>query len=354
MSTIPYRMSRRRFLGLTSAGALASVLHPPWATATPRHRHGVVQLIDEIRMYLTHYSLFEEPDPEIPDVPYLDFSGQPDHSLELTAPIARQVFTTAGHDRRHPGRHGDLVQKSAAFKTMPYLIDPPGFDRMPPPPQVIGALQFLLQLPSPAAVLEHLDTLTLAIGEFTLPPPPSVRARLVGRHFSVRKEVRFRVQIKLAFVYDDGNAALGIVSPFLTNAEVAAFLGVDPGPTPLEPLAYEWAGTMTLDTRRHYRRRVAHEPPPVAHAFEPDLVKVDMRGEPVDADGHYTLVGSIGRPRFIESPFASLPAVLNLLFGTTVVNDVELAYSESGRLVAADEEPEEESGPPVSSDEASG
>ena len=47
----------------------------------------------------------------------------------------------------------------------------------------------------------------------------------------------------------------------------------------------------------------------------------------------YTLVGSVSRPRFLASPSASLPAVLNLLFGTITPTDMELAYAESGRLI---------------------
>jgi hypothetical protein len=329
MSEVRHGMSRRRFLGLTGVGGLAAGgVGGGWAMAAPLPLHRVVQSIDEIRMYVTHYAFFEEPDPELPDIPYLDMLGRPDHSLDLAAPIGEQVFAPVGK------KQDQLVQTSATFKTMPYLIAPPGFSEMPPPPQVIGALQAVLHLPSAAAVLAHLDTLTLAIGQFTLPPPGSVTGLLSGgRNFAVTKEVRFRVQIKLAWAYDDGASALGIVSPFLTNAEVATFLGVDPGPTPSAPLAYEWAGPMTLDTRNHYRRKADHEPPPVANAFEPDLVKIDLRGEKLDEEGHYTLVGSVSRPQFLASPFASLPAVLSLLFGTTALTDMELAYSESGRLI---------------------
>jgi len=294
-------------------------------------RPSLVQKIDQIRMYLTHYSLFEEPDPEIPAVPYVNVFGRPDHSLELPTPIAEQRFTSGASDPN------GFVETSASFSAMPYRIEPPGFADTPAPAPVVGLLQLLLGIRDPAEVRAHLQTVTLAVGHFLLPPPFLVTARRDEASFAVTKLVRFRVQVRLAFVYDDGVRALGVLTPFVTNGLAATFLGIPNVPHPHAALTYEWHGEMTLSTSNRYVRPVAGEPPPAASPFPVGMTEIDISGSPVDDEGRYTIAGSVSRPQFIDSPVSSVPEILQILFGSINLTDVELAVSESGVLAPAED-----------------
>jgi hypothetical protein len=85
---------------------------------------------------------------------------------------------------------------------------------------------------------------------------------------------------------------------------------------------------MTLSTENRYIRSTASEPPPVADAFPAGLEAIQFLGSPVDHAGRYTIVGSAS-----QVPFQAPPELVQFLFGTTVLTDVEFAIEESGVLV---------------------
>jgi len=87
---------------------------------------------------------------------------------------------------------------------------------------------------------------------------------------------------------------------------------------------------MTLSTENRYIRSVAAEPPPVADAFPQGLEEIQFLGSPVDSAGRYTIVGSAA-----GVPFEAPPELVQFLFGTTVLTDVEFAIEESGVLLSA-------------------
>jgi len=313
-------INRRGFL--RSASAATGALVGLGASSSAAHAttvSTVAQRIDTIRMYMTHYALFDEPDGKIPAATYLNVFGQLDAGLTLTAPVAAQAFLRWGGEGQH------LFELAAGFKPMPYRISPPGFSLAETPAPLLLWFELLLRVPVRAA---DVTPFVVAIGTFQLPPAWAVRARLDGSHFTVRKPMVFRVQIRQAFIH--GAAHVGLVLPYVTNGEAAAFLGLPPPANPLANLFYSWTTTMTLSTTHVYVRDVATEPPPAAEPFEPDETQIRFIGSPIDADGRYTLVGSVGRPDFVAPPVSSVPGILQVLFGTTNLTDVEWACAETG------------------------
>ena len=77
-----------------------------------------------------------------------------------------------------------------------------------------------------------------------------------------------------------------------------------------------------------YAQPMIAEPPPVADAFPTGLEAIQFLGSPVDKAGRYTIVGSAS-----GVPFQAPPELVQFLFGTTVLTDVEFAIEESGVLL---------------------
>lgn len=282
----------------------------------------VTQVINEIQMYVTHYSLFEEPDAGIPAVLYIDAAtGKPEPSMNLAPPIATQVFARHGHE---------LGQLSANFKTMPYAIAP--FGLAPPiTPEVVG----FFQSQSPTITAADIRPVLVAVGTFILPQASSVTGSLKGARMEVTKEVHFRVQVRIAYVAD--KIHLGLLTPLVSNIQGANFfqppLPIPPTTDPFGPLTYDWGARLTLSTENSYARATATEPKPFADPFSPDLKTIEMKGARIDAAGKYTIVGAAQKPHFMASPTSSVPAILEKLFGSVNLTDCELAYLETGTLV---------------------
>jgi hypothetical protein len=277
---------------------------------------GRTQIISETQMYLDHYALFEEPDDELPTAIYIDPDTKlPDLSLDLVKPVGMQHFRKVGDA---------LTLEWRWFKTLPYLIEPAGL--VPPIPQeILDAFSKILFRPvSPSEI----KPLIIAVGQFYLPPPAAVTGTLQGDTFTVTKDVHFRVQIKIAFLYPPLRLALD--SPFVTNGQAAAGLGipVPPGVDPNAPLAYEWGANMTLSTATSYIRPIAGRPQPFAAPFEPGMTEIRIEGEPVSALGSYKIVGWASN----VVPTATVPGILQVLFGTLTPIG-ELAYAEEGTLL---------------------
>ena len=287
----------------------------------------VTQVINGIQMYVTHYSSFEEPDPGIPQITYIDaLTGQPEPMMGLVAPIATQVFSRHGHE---------LVQVSSNFKTMSYAISPVGLT-VPIPPQVLGFFQSKAPTITPADI----SPMVVAFGTF-VPPwgPGDVIGQLRGGQFEVTKTVHFRVQVRLAFAAV--SLGLGLLAPLVKNIEGANFwqppLPIPPGTDPMGPLTYDWSARITLSTENRYVRQTATEPQPFADPFGQGVTKIEMVGSRVDDAGNYTIVGSAAKPNFMSSPTSSVSAILSKLFGSENLTDCEFAYAETGVLQGRDQ-----------------
>lgn len=277
---------------------------------------GRTQIINATQMYLDHYALFEEPDHGIPSALWISGATKlPDFTWSLHAPIAVQHFSQSG---------ATLTETSRFFKTMAYQIAPAGL-APPIPPQVIDFFSTLLFRP---VAPSEITPLMVAVGQFDLPPPASVTGTLSGSTFTVTKQVSFRVQIQLGFLY--APLHLGLMSPYVTNQQAADGLSipVPPGVDPAAPLAYTWGAPMTLSTGNSFVEPVASLPPAFADPFDPSVTEVRLEGKPVDAEGRYKIVGSTTG----VVPISSVPQILQVLFGT-LTPVCRFAYAEEGVLL---------------------
>ncbi len=283
---------------------------------------GLTQIISTSSMYLTHYALFEEPDDGVPKALYLDPTKVLNFSLDLTSPIGVQHFS---------GPNNNLTGGWNHFKQMTYGIAPAGL--VPPlDPRVVEFFKIIVPGIDPTNIVPQI----IAAGQFLFDPGSPVSAKYVGNTFEVTKKVHFRVQILVTFLYPPSH--IGLVSPPVTNAQAAGFwappLPIPPGTDPNGALTYEWSSVMTLSTANSYVRTVVSQPPPFADPFEPGTAQIELTGSPVDGKGNYTIVGATVAPAYIASPTSTVPDILGKLFGSNILNDCELAYSETGNLLA--------------------
>jgi hypothetical protein len=281
------------------------------------------QRVEETEIYFTHYALFEEPDDAVPAGLYIDAATQqPTQELTLTPPIYERVFT------RHHGQ--DYTAPTVASGTLPYFVDPPGFPPTPAPPPIVGLIQQLTGAPQ-AVVEANTSVLLVAIGQFLA--EGTTTARKHGDNFEVDKTFRFQVRIRTGFIFKPpGNPAgnVGVLVGFLDMGTIHQLIQLPPPPNPAEVVVYDWKAQFTLSTDHHYTRKIANEPKPVADPFDPALAKIDFQGCEVDHHGRYTIVGH-GRPNQVT--FNAPPELVQFLFGTTQLTDVEFALSETGILV---------------------
>jgi hypothetical protein len=305
-------------------------LGPRWAGAGEGHHPEELTLVvNHVRLYMTHYALFEEPDPVVPPAIYIDAAtGAPTDELELTLPCERLGFRRARHD---PTEY--VATSSAPVKMLPYVVEPPSFPPLPAPPEVVAAIQGALGGAVPADVIAAgTAPFLVAIGHFE-PTPKPIRARLVRRSFTVVRDLEFQVKVRVGFFFTPPPAApvpaIGILTGWLTHGLVDTLIGVPPGADANDLVVYNWRTPMALGTHHRYVRQTATEPPPVAEAFPPGLDAVRFIGAPVADDGSYTIVGHGARV-----PFDAPPELALFLFGTTVLTDVELAVEESGVIIS--------------------
>jgi hypothetical protein len=319
-------MARRDFLKCTGAAAV------PGATGIgSQHASGaeilgtdVTQRIDEVELYMTHYALFEEPDPKVPPALYFDGStGMPTNELLLTSPVSQRLLHRSS---RNPS---DLTGAPETSKVLPYVVEPPGFPPLPPPPPVVGFVQAVTGLPTPV-IVSNTSILLVAMGQF-LPTTP-VAARLAGRSFRVTKEVHFEVRIRIGFLFQPPAGvpapAVGILVGYLDFGLLHQLIQLPPPPNASQVVVYSWRSSMTLSTENRFVRQIATEPPPVADAFEDDLEQISFTGSHVDNAGRYTIVGHAE-----DVGFLAPPELVQFLFGQTSLADVEFAVQERGVLL---------------------
>src|SRR5215510_12188049 len=96
------RIARREFLklaGLSAGLSLTGVAARP-ARAALHLGDRFVQEVDHAALYMTHYALFEEPDPVVVPGVYIDAAtGQPTSELFLSAPLVSHQFQPAARNR---------------------------------------------------------------------------------------------------------------------------------------------------------------------------------------------------------------------------------------------------------------
>jgi hypothetical protein len=88
--------NRREFLkstGFVVGTALTGIELPQNVLAQSGfNANRFIQQINEVRLYMTHYAFFEEPDDDIPPALYFDaLTGQPTDELSLTPPVGERV-----------------------------------------------------------------------------------------------------------------------------------------------------------------------------------------------------------------------------------------------------------------------
>jgi hypothetical protein len=291
------------------------------------HGRRFTQQVNDARLYMTHYALFEEPDPNVPPGIYIDATtGLLTDELTLQAPIETFGFTRDHHESY-------VATSSAPVKMLPYVVKPPGFPPQPTPPEVLGAISAVLNGAVPASVIAaNTGIFLVAIGHFE-PNATAIKATLEedGR-FSVTRDTEFQVQVRIGFLFQPPAGVpapnVGILTGWLTRGLVDTLIGQTPGATANDLVVYSWRTTMTLSTENQYIRSTATEPQPVADAFPPGLEEVSFIGSRVDKGGNYTIVG-----HGTHVPFQSIPELDIFLFGVPVLTDVEFAVEETGVLL---------------------
>src|SRR5689334_4582746 len=184
--------NRRDFLkyACVAGGAgLAGVWPSGSAAATPAGNSFVLQA-NRVRLYMTHYALFDEPDPNVPPGIYIDAAtGLPTDELTLTPPCEGLTFGSSGHN---PTQY--TATASSPVKQLPYFVSPPGFPPLPAPPEVVGAIGAVLQGAVPPAVIAaNTKPLLVAIGHFE-PTAGDIKAQLAGASLSITRDTRFQVK----------------------------------------------------------------------------------------------------------------------------------------------------------------
>jgi hypothetical protein len=324
-----------RVIALLALLGIALAPHASRASGRP----GFTLLVNQVRLYMTHYALFEEPDPSVPPGIYVDAAtGQPTNELDLTAPCESFQFAYNGQPNTFE------VSSSAPTKMLPYFVSPPGFPPLPAPAQVVGAIQETIYnatlqatgsgvLVDAATIAANTVPLLVAIGHFE-PTPETISAQLVGNKLSLTRDVEFEVKVRVGFRFQPPVGLpvppVGILTGWLTRGLVDFLIGLNPDPTGGDPtqVVYNWRSTMNLSTDNSYVRPTATEPPPVADPFPDGLATIDFAGQRIDDLGRYTIVGN-----GVRVPFDAPPELALFLFGTTVLTDVEFAVEESGVLI---------------------
>jgi hypothetical protein len=151
----------------------------------------------------------------------------------------------------------------------------------------------------------------------------------------VTRPVHFEVRVRTGFLFQpppgSGPPNVGALTGWLTLGLVHQLINLPPPPDPSEIVVYSWRADMTLSTETRYIRPIAEEPTPVADPFPDGISAIRLLGSHIDQDGNYTIVGS-AKP----VPFDAPPELVQFLFNTNVLTDVEMAIQETGVLLPGD------------------
>jgi hypothetical protein len=332
MSTYdPNGIERRSFLKYAGVAAGASLvgISPNAAFAAEHLGETFLEVVTGARLYMTHYALFQEPDPAVPQALYFDATNGipvPTAELILLPPLTTSTFT------RSSPNPTKLTAPADTSKLLPYVVTPPGFPPLPPPPQIVQFLQFVTGLDA-NTVASNTKVFITAIGQFVGEGPAT--GRLTGANFEVTKPVHFEVRIRIGFKFTPpagvGAPPVVVLVAWLTEGTLAQLIPqLPPPPNPNEVVVYSWSAPMTLSTRNSYVRTFASQPPPVADPFPAGQSEIAFVGSKVDDLGGFTIVGSAS-PQ--EVTFSAPTSLQFFLFGTNQLTDVEFAVEQSGLLV---------------------
>jgi hypothetical protein len=328
---------RREFLkstGLIAGAALTGLDFPFKAFAGDDFdADRFTQRINDVRLYMTYYAFFEEPDDDIPPALYFDaLTGQPTGELTLLSPVGQRSWVRPEDD------NGDMINSSANFykPNMPYILgrgNSPDFPTLVPPPQVLGFFQSVLaQYGVPAELIQpNTRQFLMALGNF-LDTSPAV-GQLKDRKFKVIKDVAFQVQLKIGFLFRPPAGvtapSVGILLGYVTIADLHGLLREPPPPIGGEErVTYSWRSKMLLSTENQFIRQTATEPFPQGDPFDPALTEIRLEGAPVDGAGNYAIVGSVRDP-----VFSAPDVLLRAIFGTPTLTGIEFAVREEGVLI---------------------
>jgi len=328
---------RREFLksaGLFAGVALTGLDFPHKALAQSELApNRFTQTINEVRLYMTYYAFFEEPDDDIPPALYFDaLTGQPTNELTLIPPVGQRNWL-----RPNPSQAQFVASQLDSYKpNLPYILgrgNSPDFPKLVPPPQVLGFLQSVLAPQGvPAEIIQpNTRQFLMALGNFLDTAP--ARGQLASGVFSVTKDVAFQVQLKLGFLFQPPTGvtapSVGILLGYVTIADLHGLLREPPPATGGEELVtYSWRARMELSTENQFIRQTATEPLAQGDPFDPGLTEIRLEGSRVDGVGNYAIVGSVKDPKF------SAPDVLlRAIFGTPALTDIEFAVREEGLLI---------------------
>jgi len=330
-------LKRREFLkstGLFIGSALTGLGIPPQVLAQSGKVPGrFTQLINEVRLYMTHYAFFEEPDDDIPPALYFDaLTGQLTNELVLGTPVGQRIWL-----RPDPEQARFVANEMDSYKpNLPYILgrgNAPDFPKLVPPPQVLGFLQSVLAPQGVPAelILPNTRQFLMALGNF-LDTSPAL-GELENGIFSVEKIIEFQVQLKLGFLFQPPSGiqapSVGILLGYVTIADLHGLLGEPPPATGGEErVTYSWRAKMNLSTENQYIRQTATEPLPQGDPFDPEETEIRLEGSRVDASSHYAIVGYAQDPKF------SAPEVLlRAIFGMPTLPGIEFAVREEGFLI---------------------
>ena|GEM_PF-1821082 len=292
-----------------------------------------IQSINEVRLYMTYYAFFEEPDDDIPPALYFDaLTGQPTSELTLMPPVGQRNWFRPENDQ------GNMIASQANFyqPNLPYILgrgNSPDFPKLVPPPQVLGFLQSVLVPQGVPAelILPNTRQFLMALGNFMNTAP--ARGRLNNNIFRVIKDVAFQVQLKLGFLFQPPTGitapSVGILLGYVTLADLHGLLG-EPPPAigGGERVTYSWRAKMELSTENQYIRQTATEPLPQGDPFDPGETEIRLEGSPVNSSGQYAIVG------YAQDPIFSAPEVLlRVIFGMPTLPGIEFAVREEGFLI---------------------
>ena len=171
-------IGRRNFLKYSglALGASLTGLRPQPVFAAKQFGHSIVQQINHVKLYMTHYAFFEEPDPGVPNAVYFDAAtGRPTSELFLSTPVSLRDFSRGARNRTV------LAAPSETSKLLPYVVEPPRFPAQSPPAPVVGFIEQVTGLPD-SVIVPNTSVLLVAIGQFLSAGTTS--GRLAGGFFS--------------------------------------------------------------------------------------------------------------------------------------------------------------------------
>jgi hypothetical protein len=291
----------------------------------------MIQTVNGVQLYLSHYGLVNQPDGTIPPATWVDSSGNPGSPFAAPGPLALQRWQRSGG-----GPNKLSAADGGQWSGVPHRLAPAALQPQIPQDlllQLTTVLNNNLQLDiSWADVKASLETVLVAAAQPRPVDPTTTSARIRGPHLDLTRDAWFDLTFQTGWLYPPG--ATGIFGATLTNGDVATALGAMITVDPAAPFTISFGGTLALSTENSYTRSVASQPAPTSVPFPPGATSISFVGTKMDSAGNYGIVASLGTG-VLAAPTATLGDAIPALFGTADLSAIELAYAETGTLVDA-------------------